>query len=304
MSPTGAPPPPPPPPPPTVGAATAPTGDGPARGGPWARFRARSRRFQVISWVLVAVLVLSVISALASPVGPRTRRSDASDDDHHHRPADDHHVLDDDHHVHDDDHEAAPPPRRRGRRRRRPGRPTTTSPPTTTAPSGDAASQAALVQLAQPAGEGPGAEDRLRPGPVRAGVDGRRRRDLRPQRLRHPQRHAPRGPAAHRGEARDQRLRGAQRRARRSVHRPHDPVRPRPAERRRPDRPRGGPVRRLAEGRPAAQRRRSARTSPTTPATCRPPTGRPTSRRATATPPPGSRRTGPIGAPTSLARSR
>ncbi|GAA1877440.1 hypothetical protein GCM10009773_02440 [Williamsia serinedens] len=48
----------------------------------------------------------------------------------------------------------------------------------------------------------------------------------------------------------------------------------------------------------------SAATSPTTPATCRPPTARRTSRRATATLRPGCRRAAPTAAPMSSGRSR
>ena len=56
----------------------------------------------------------------------------------------------------------------------------------------------ALAGAGHPARQGPRPEDRLRPRPVRPGL-GRRR----PQRLRHPQRHAPPRPHGHRAQARD-----------------------------------------------------------------------------------------------------
>ena len=139
MSPTGAPPPPPPPPPPDHDAVTASTRAGRDRGGLWSRFRARSRRFQVISWVLVGVLVLSVIGALLPPedaeptVATRATTTTTS------RPTT----------------TTATTTTRPRTTTTRPttttARPTTTSPPatTTTPPSGDAASRAALAQLAQ-----------------------------------------------------------------------------------------------------------------------------------------------------------
>ena len=251
MSPTGAPPPPPPPPPPPDhDAVTASTRAGRGRGGLWSRFRARSRRFQVISWVLVGVLVLSVIGALLPPEDAEPAvATQATTTTTTARPT-------------------TTTATTTTRPRTTTTLPTTTTarPPTTTSPPTTHHDAATERRRGEPsgagpagaaAGEGTGPEDRLRPGPVRPGMVGRRRRHLRPQRLRHPQRHAPRGPAAHRAEARHERLRGPQRCAPRSLHRPRHPLRPGPGERRRPDRPRGGPLRRLAEGRPAAQRRRA-----------------------------------------------
>ena len=99
-------------------------------------------------------------------------------------------------------------------------------------------------------GQGSRAQDRLQPGAVRQAL-GRHR----PRRVRPAQSGA--GPGPQRGDvqARHARLRRAHRNPARPLHRPHDRVHPRRLlQRRRPDRPRGGPLGRLAEGRRTAGR--------------------------------------------------
>ena len=85
-------------------------------------------------------------------------------------------------------------------------RPSATPGPGTTADT-DRGSPCAAADRAgpprRPARQGPRAEDRLRPGPVRPGVEGRR-----PQRLRHPQRHPAPGPHGPGAQGRHERLRG------------------------------------------------------------------------------------------------
>ena len=139
--------------------------------------------------------------------------------------------------------------RRRRSRRATPGATTTSptvapAPRRTVGPAGDRTGRAR-----RPARQGEGAADRLRPWAVRAGVGGHR-----PQRLRHPQRHPAPRPDRARAPRRDPRLPRPQRSAGRPLHRAADRVRPWGGHvGAGADRPRGGALRRLAEGRPAVE---------------------------------------------------